>query len=89
VSLGRGQFAYEIGNLVKYRARLDFDKLIQAYEARSLAVKESEQTALLEILHKVGLALANGKLSITSAELWQEVSMLESAQQNATDHEFP
>jgi hypothetical protein len=57
VSLGRGPFAHEIGNLVKCRSRLDFDKLMQAYEARFLAVKESEQAALMKILHKIGLAL--------------------------------
>jgi hypothetical protein len=47
-----------------------------AYEARFLAVKESEQAALLKILYTVGLVLANGKLSITSAERWRQVSML-------------
>jgi hypothetical protein len=50
---------------------------MQAYAVHFLAVKESKQAALSKILHQVGLALANGNLSITSAERWQQVSMLE------------
>jgi hypothetical protein len=64
VSLGRGLFAYEIGNVVRSRSGLDLNKLMQEYEPRFLAMKGSEQTMLLNTLHKVGLGFGNEKLSI-------------------------
>jgi hypothetical protein len=77
VSLGRGTFAFEIGNLVRCRSQVDFDRLKERYETLFSSVEKSQRGPLKKTLRKVGLDLKRGRIVIGNAERWHEVSMME------------
>jgi hypothetical protein len=77
VALGRGPFAFEIGNLVRCRSQTDFNRTKELYENLFSSVAETNQSALDKALRKVGLAMRNGVIIVENEERWHEVSMLE------------
>jgi hypothetical protein len=77
VALGRGPFAFEIGNLVRCRSQTDFDRLKELYENLFSSVEKSNRDSLHKALRKVGLGFRRGRIVVEDVARWHEVSMME------------
>jgi hypothetical protein len=64
VSLRRGPFAFEIGNLIRCQGDGDFTILKTMSEKRFSSLEEQELDQLIKALQEIGLCFAEGKLSL-------------------------
>jgi hypothetical protein len=87
-TLGRGPFAFKIGNLVQRRGHGDITTLKTMEKKQFSSLEKHELDKLTNALRKVGLCFAEGKIIIENGERSHEVSMKESANRNATYNEF-
>jgi hypothetical protein len=80
VSLRRGPYVFETGNLVQCRGDDDFTTLKIMCEKRLSSLEKQELDQLSKAVRKDGLCFAEGKIVIENRERWQEVSMKKSMQ---------
>jgi hypothetical protein len=76
----RSPFAFEIGNLVRYRGDGDSTTLKTMSEKQFPSLEKHELDQLIKVLRKIGLCFAEGKTVIENRERWQDVSIKERGQ---------
>lgn len=81
VSLGKGCFSEQIGNLVSVTSKLDFKELKKQYNSSWSEINDPKMISKLEKnLNKVGLTFVNmNKIKVLDDEKWDEISMVRRA----------
>ena len=76
VSLGKGKFASQVGNLVSATCEKDYNSLKKTYEDSWQTISNEDLNVLNALLEKVGLQMNGNKIIKKNEDRWKEVSMI-------------
>lgn len=77
VSLGRGKFSSQMGNLVSAASEKDFNSLKQIYQDSWKSITDEQELEVLnQLLNKVGLQMNKSEITYFDEERWKQVSMI-------------
>ena len=77
VSLGRGKFSSQVGNLVSAASEKDFNSLKQIYQDSWKSITDEQELEVLnQLLNKVGLQMNKSEITYFDEERWKQVSMI-------------
>ena len=77
VSLGRGKFSSQVGNLLSAACEKDYNSLKKIYEESWSTITDEEELEVLnQLLNKVGLQFDKVEITYFDEDMWKQVSMI-------------